>query len=79
MKCPCSRHPLPRSTHTNRLNISLREVLNNNVPGEVLFTKQSIVKSLIKIYMIDIDMILIILVLSKSSHYLYAGEVAMVI
>lgn len=29
--------------------------------------------------MIDIDMILIILVLSKSSHYLYAGEVAMVI
>lgn len=42
--------PLPRSTHTGRLNISLREVLNNNVPGEVLLTKQSTVKSLIKIH-----------------------------
>lgn len=50
MKCPRPRHPLPRSTHTNRLNISLREVLNNNVPGEVLLTKQSTVKSLIKIH-----------------------------
>lgn len=44
------RHPFPRSTHTGRLNISLREVLNNNVPGEVLLTKQSTVKSLIKIH-----------------------------
>lgn len=52
MKCPCPRHPLPRSTHTSRLNISLRKVLNtcNNVPGEVLLTKQSTVKSLIKIH-----------------------------
>lgn len=41
---------LPRPTHTSRLNTSLREVLNNDVPGEVLLTKQSTVKSLIKIH-----------------------------